>query len=184
MVLTKHQLEWIKYPGINCLPTGSCGDPSLVLVLTSGGCTIRTGCQFIPWQHRDTEDKQPCTHSHLRSFRKTNNLTVMLLPCGTKWEFWMWSSFLFLESVWYLLLITLVFVEQVGFSEIYTLSLKRDWKESHCIKVPVQRTVKKFWTVTKFCNATYTPCHSEDIVYQNWVFQKIWWSVGMQRAWQ
>ncbi|MEQ2238555.1 hypothetical protein ILYODFUR_034233 [Ilyodon furcidens] len=48
-----------------------------------------TGHQSIAGQHRDTLDKQPCTHSFTPrgNLERPINLTVMSLGCGRKLEY-------------------------------------------------------------------------------------------------
>ncbi|MED6288319.1 hypothetical protein CHARACLAT_025378 [Characodon lateralis] len=48
-----------------------------------------TGRQSIAWQHRDTQDKQPSTHSFTPkdSLERPINQTGMSLDCGRKLEY-------------------------------------------------------------------------------------------------
>ncbi|MEQ2249763.1 hypothetical protein ILYODFUR_032674 [Ilyodon furcidens] len=45
-----------------------------------------TGCQSIAGQHRDTQNKQPCTHPFTPegNVERPVDLTIMFLDCGRK----------------------------------------------------------------------------------------------------
>ncbi|MEQ2293389.1 hypothetical protein AMECASPLE_032819 [Ameca splendens] len=87
--------EILQHPSIDflysCLSYWGSRGASAYLQRSTGErrCTPWTGCQSFAGQHRDIQDKQPCSHPFTPkgNLERPINLTVKFLDCGRKLEY-------------------------------------------------------------------------------------------------